>query len=238
MKSAVLLLSSGLDSAANLALAGSAGFSVKLALTIDYGQHGARKEVEHARILAKHYQIEHQVFDLRGFSALVSAKSALLSQENIPRPSDLDAMNVISETAKAVWVPNRNAVLLSIAAAAAESRGFDSVAVGFNREEAVTFPDNSENYMNAITESFKYSTRNQVEVLSATVKLDKTEIVKSLAVKKFPFEYLWSCYRAGSGTNGEFHCGECESCLRLKRALKQGLDEVKFIEVARKVFGT
>lgn len=214
---AVLLLSSGLDSAANLAFADD--FIVKAALTIDYGQRGAVREIEYAGRLAARFGVEHHIFDLKAFSQLVSGKSALLGSSEVPVPQSLDDISVTTKTAAAVWVPNRNGVMLSLAAALAESRGFDSVAVGFNAEEAVTFPDNTQDYMNAMTEAFQFSTSNKVRVVSSTTKMTKQQIVEKLAAKEFPFEMLWSCYVAGKK-----HCGKCESCQRLKRAVTNGLE--------------
>lgn len=217
MRSAVVLLSSGLDSAANLCLEDD-GFKPAAALTIDYGQKGARRELERAAGLARHFGLPHETFDLRGFLKLVGGKSALLGSGPIPSPESLDDLSVTTKSAAAVWVPNRNGVMLSIAAAFAESRGLDAVAVGFNAEEAVTFPDNTVDYMSSVTASLRFSTANHVQVVSSTATLNKREIVSRLAGRDFPFELLWSCYEAG-----ELHCGRCESCKRLHRALETGL---------------
>ncbi len=230
-KPAVLLLSSGLDSAANLALGEFCDFDVKYAVTVNYGQKSASQEIAHARALALHFNIEHFVFDFQNFWQLTGRGSALMSDAVMPNPSDLDAMSVIEKSAKAVWVPNRNAVLLSLAAAAAESREMSVVVVGFNAEEAVTFPDNTADFMNKMTEAFVFSTSNQVEVRSATVSFNKAQIVQRLAERNFPFELLWSCYQ-----NGEKHCGKCESCSRLRRALESGLPRSKSAEVVGRMF--
>lgn len=220
-RSAVLLLSGGLDSGANLVL-GSEGprpFRVRVALTVDYGQRGAAREIGRAKALAGHFGVEHVVFGLPGFSELVGgAAGALLGAADVPRPESLDDLAITRKSAAAVWVPNRNGVLLSIAAALAESRGIDAVAVGFNAEEAVTFPDNTPEYMGAMTAALGFSTANEVQVLSATAGLTKQQTVRRLADHGFPFALLWSCYLAG-----EKHCGECESCQRLRRAVREGL---------------
>lgn len=218
-KTAVLLLSSGLDSAANLALASEHGFEVKLCLTVDYGQRSARQEIQKSKALAKAFGVEHVVLAFNAFSDLVSAQSSLFSQQaELPSPEKLDDFAQTTKSAKAVWVPNRNGVLLSLAAALAESRGLDAVAVGFNAEEAVTFPDNTADFMQALTRALWFSTANHVEVVSATVIHRKTQIVDNLVDKNFPFELLWSCYR-----DQDRHCGQCESCRRLHRAVTDGV---------------
>lgn len=229
MRSAVLLLSSGLDSAANLALAKD--FRIKLALTIDYGQRGALRELEHARALAKHFGVEHVEYDLRAFARLTGGRSALLGGQAVPSPESLDDLSVTTKTAQAVWVPNRNGVMISLAAALAESRGLDAVAVGFNAEEAVTFPDNTPDYMRAMSASLEYSTANKVKVVSATAAMTKPAIVSALASGGFPFELLWSCYEAGVS-----HCGQCESCKRLRRAVSEALPPAEREKALKNLF--
>ncbi len=237
MKSAVLLLSSGLDSAANLALAPRFGIEIKLTLTVDYGQRGAVKEMEQARKLASYFEIEHVEFNLSSFLDLVDAKSALFKGQDskLPSPLDLDSEIETAESAKVVWVPNRNGVLLSLAAALAESRSLDAVAVGFNKEEAKTFSDNTIDFMNAMSAALRYSTANKIEVVSVTSELTKEQIVERLSHAKFPFDLIWSCYRAPQTSLGA-HCGECESCLRLERALRRGLPEAQSGDVVKNLF--
>lgn len=213
---AVLLLSGGLDSAANLALAREGGFEVAHALTFDYGQRAAAKEREHAAVLAERFSITHSVIDLRSFPLwLGKAGGALLGGADVPHLKEnlLDDSATTRESAKAVWVPNRNGVFISIAAAVAEARGLNAVAVGFNAEEAVTFPDNTVEYMNAMTESLRFSTANHVKVVSATAKLNKKQIVEKLNRQGFPLNLIWSCYHGGAEP-----CGQCESCQRFERA--------------------
>lgn len=231
MKSAVLLLSSGLDSAANLALG---DFTVKVALTVDYGQRGAAREKAQAKALAGHFGVEHVVFDLSAFVGLARGGSALLGAGAVPEVAggSLDDLDVTRESAKAVWVPNRNGVLLNLGAAFAEARGLQAVAVGFNAEEAVTFPDNTPEYLEAATKSFGFSTANGVQAISATAALTKREIVERVAEGGFPFHLLWSCYHGG-----EKHCGRCESCNRLKRALSDGLQGPKRAQALAACFG-
>ena len=107
---AVLLLSSGLDSAANLAIA-SEKFEVKVALTIHYGQKGAQRELRQAAALASYFQVEHVIFDLSHFALFAGGNSALINQQHaIPslQQTKLDDASTTKKSASAVWVPNRN----------------------------------------------------------------------------------------------------------------------------------
>ena len=214
----IALLSSGLDSSVALLLARKQGFSVAFALTYDYGQRAAVREMESARRIAEYLGIAHRTLSLPWFRDLKGGGALLEGDAQLPQPSveNLSERAFGEKSAAAVWVPNRNGVFIEIAAAFAESEGADAVLVGFNREEAQTFPDNSEAYRAAITASLAFSTANQVEVFSPTVAMTKTEIVKEAVRQGFPFSLLWSCYESRAKM-----CGRCESCMRLKRALSE-----------------
>jgi 7-cyano-7-deazaguanine synthase len=215
-QSSVILLSGGLDSAANLAFCREHDEPV-LALTIRYGQRAAEREVRAARELCEIYGVEHQILDL-GWLGALGGSSLTDGSQKVPelKTTQLDDLSVIRDTAKSVWVPNRNGVLINVAAAWAERRRAKRVVVGFNREEATTFPDNSVEFLNRATRALELSTANQVEVFCYTAHWDKREIVRELEKlsRPFPFEKIWSCY-----TGDEKACGRCESCQRLSRAL-------------------
>lgn len=219
MTASVILLSGGLDSAANLALCARRD-RLLAALTIRYGQKAEAREVEAARALCAHYGVRHEVVDLRWLGAM-GGSSLTEGASAIPElaTSELDREEVIRQSAKSVWVPNRNGVFLNVAAAYAERLGAQRVVVGFNREEAATFPDNSIDYLKRATAALALSTANQVEVFCYTAAWDKREIVAHLREldPAFPYHLVWSCY-----LGGETRCGRCESCRRFERAVKGG----------------
>lgn len=218
-RKSLILLSGGLDSSANLAFAEYFDEPV-FALTVDYGQRAAKSEVEAAQKISNYYGVHHEVMELKWLGAL--GGSALTSSSiDVPEmnPSKLDDLATSQGTAKQVWVPNRNGILINVAAAIAESKGYSQVVVGFNREEAATFPDNSSQFMGVASLSLKYSTSNGVKVACYTDMMDKTEIVQALRnlERPFPFDLVWSCYHDGQKNHGKM-CGKCESCRRYQRA--------------------
>jgi len=220
----VILLSGGLDSSANLAFACARDTAV-LALHADYGQRAEASEWKAAERLAAYYGVRLEKLDLRWLGAL-GGSSLTERARAVPElaASELDELPRIRETAQAVWVPNRNGVLIQAAAAYAERLGARRVVVGFNREEATTFPDNTQDFLERSTHALELSTRNGVEVHCYTTAWDKTEIIENLKSlpKRFPHELVWSCYHSG-----EAPCGKCESCGRRARALASAGIEVR-----------
>lgn len=218
MKS-IVLLSGGLDSSVSLAQA-LQETDVALSLTFDYGQKSAHQEKKAAAALSAYYGINHRVVELSFLKEITS--TALVAAEDLPEPdfADLDDQKKSGATAAQVWVPNRNGLFINIAAAFAEAYQGDIIVTGFNREEAVTFPDNSREFVSAANLALGFSTLRKVRLVSYTQQLDKVEIVKLGLSLGVPFQHLWSCYRGERKM-----CGRCESCLRLRRAAEAaGLD--------------
>ena len=212
---AVILLSAGLDSSVNF-YATLREFEVVLAITFNYGQRAAVKEIEKSKVLTSLNNVNHVVVDLPWLKAL--GKSAL-TQENgiIPkgRQIAMDNLATSEKTARAVWIPNRNGIFLNIAASYAESLKAKYIIPRFNAEEASTFPDNSFDFIRATRKSLSFSTANQVEVKCYTITMTKPDIAKLGLDLQVPFKDIWPCY-----IDGDKWCGQCESCQRAKRAFK------------------
>jgi len=210
----VALLSGGLDSYVAVKMA-APKMKFRLAITFDYGQRAAKKEIDTAARIASEFKAEHKIIEI-GWMRDETRTALVDLQKKIPAT---DAMRVDAKAAKnaaAVWVPNRNGVFISIAAAFAEARGIGSVITGFNAEEAKTFPDNSEKFIKASNLALSMSTMSGVRLLSPTSKMTKTEIANNFCDLKLDPEKLWCCYFGNS-----LLCGRCESCARAIRAFKQ-----------------
>jgi 7-cyano-7-deazaguanine synthase len=210
----VILLSGGLESAVNLAIATRAGRATR-ALTIRYGQRAEAPELEAARSLCAHYGVEWGAVDLRW---LGEVNPTALTRGNAALPqltaSELDSASHCNASMRAVWVTNRNGVFLNVAAAFAEALGKSEVLAGYNREEATTFPDNSADFLEATNRALSFSTLNGVRVSSYTIAWDKTRILQEALALDLPLHLVWSCYEAGP-----LRCWRCESCRRSERAL-------------------
>ncbi len=159
--------------------------------------------------------IPHKVIELPWFKDFTHTSLVDRSMK-VPTGSSIsmDDMKTSNETAKAVWVPNRNGIFMNIGAAYAEDLKADWLVPGFNIEEGATFPDNTQEYLNALTKSFSYSTSNRLQAHCFTTHLNKTEIVKRGKELGAPFNLMWPCYVAEKDP-----CGQCESCQRFNRAM-------------------
>lgn len=197
---AIALVSGGLDSVVSLANA-VVELDVRLVLFCNYGQRALENERGAVLGAVNYYGLPFREVDV------------VWLRELSPGGMGGDAAGEL-DTVENVWIPNRNGVFLNIAAAFAESYGCGTVVTGFNREEAVEFPDNSREFVEAANRSFEFSTRSGVRVVSYTLDLTKREILLAGIELKAPLSVIWSCYRAGT-----LMCGVCPSCRRLQMAV-------------------
>jgi 7-cyano-7-deazaguanine synthase len=208
---AIVLLSGGLDSAVNLKQAADQS-GVALALTFDYGQRAAPREAAAASLMCQQLGLRHRLLQLPWLAELLpSTPVPHITAAQLGHPSISP-----DDTARAVWVPNRNGVFVNIAAAFAESLAADTIVAGFNAEEAATFPDNSSHFVSAVNAALLLSVRLPVQLHSFTQDLAKADIVRLGRRINAPLDLLWSCYHGGPD-----HCWRCESCARLERALRE-----------------
>jgi 7-cyano-7-deazaguanine synthase len=195
---AVALLSGGLDSVVSMLLA-SKEVEIVLAITVDYGQRAAKQEIAASQRIAHDMGIPHKVICL---PFMMELNSDLLKPDNscIVNP----------------WVPNRNGLLISLAACLAENLGAQMVICGFNREEAAIFPDNSSSFIKAVNSALSYSTRNHVFAKSFVQNMTKEDIVRQALLLDVNLDSLWSCYQ-----DGDEPCGGCSSCITNQDAFRK-----------------
>lgn len=206
MTKGIILLSGGLDSLVSLGV-GIEKYEISLALTFDYGQKAVEQEISTSKNICDYYKIEHKVIKLDWLKEVTH--TALVSNEDLPEGIDNP-----EQSAKSVWVPNRNGLFLNIAGSFADGNDYDYIIIGANKEEGQTFPDNTQEFIDKINAEFEYSTQKHPKVVAPLINSDKNDIVKLALEHKIPLEFVRSCY-----ASGEKHCGKCESCTRLKNAL-------------------
>ena len=209
---ALVLLSGGLDSTYNLYAACQKWPHQVKGLFFNYGQKALENEKQAACFFAKEKSLALQMIDISPL--FLQDSSALISEQNpIPTQVDMNDPEASRLSAKKVWVSNRNGVFLNVAASLAESLGVPRIVPGFNGEEALTFPDNSVEYIEKMNACLQISTANSVQIHCFSQNLSKKEIFERSLELKVPMEKIWPCYLSGSEV-----CGRCESCQRFLRA--------------------
>jgi 7-cyano-7-deazaguanine synthase len=210
-KKAVVLLSGGMDSATALAVARSNGNEV-YALSFDYGQRH-RNELSCARRIAAFFNAEeHKVLKI----GLGKLGGSALTDGAIEVP-DAGGGWSGEKPIPATYVPARNLVLLSMAAAYAETVGAESIFIGANAIDYSGYPDCRPEFLRAFEEAARLGTKcgvsgKPLRIEAPLLRLSKEQIVRLGASLLVPFELTSSCYRGGKRP-----CGKCDSChLRAK----------------------
>jgi 7-cyano-7-deazaguanine synthase len=221
LRRAVCLCSGGLDSTIAATIAKRAGFELHL-FHVNYGQRAEDKErevVERLRDALGAADLVHIDLDMfRNRSALTTPGAKIPLGEGV----DLDA-----SATPPTWVQCRNLVFVSLAAAYAEYLGAERIYVGFNAEEARSYPDNRPEFVerfNALLERAVASFSRPPVIEAPLINLLKPEIVRLGIEVGAPLELTWSCY-----LNESEHCGTCESCQHRKR----GFSEAEVVDPTR-----
>jgi len=216
-KSAVVLLSGGMDSATVLAMAIEQDFDC-YALSFRYGQrHSA--ELDAAESIAKSFAVRaHRIVDLD----LAAIGGSALTDASIPVPEEG------GEGIPVTYVPARNTVFLSIALAWAEVLGVQDIFIGVNAVDYSGYPDCRPEYIAAFEAMANLATKAAVEgslfrINTPLINLSKAEIISRGEKLGVDYSATVTCYQADAQGRA---CGHCDAC-RLRKAgfLEAGIED-------------
>jgi 7-cyano-7-deazaguanine synthase len=216
MKSAVVLLSGGLDSMVCAGIARERGFSV-IALTVDYNQRH-RVELAAAGAIAVLLAGRHIVLplDLRAFGG-----SALTADIDVPKAG-------LGPGIPVTYVPARNTIFLSLALGLAEASGARDIFIGVNALDYSGYPDCRPEFIEEFERVANLATRAGVEGDPFTIHaplqhMTKAEIAREANRLGLDPAMSHSCY--DPLPDGR-HCGRCDACrLRAKGFAEAGIDD-------------
>lgn len=197
----LVVCSGGLDSV-TLAYKVAREHTLSALISFDYGQRH-KKELAYAKKCADALGVAHSIIDISNAGAQLSG-SALTDDIDVPDG------HYAEESMKATVVPNRNAIMLTIAYGVASAQNLDAVATAVHGGDHFIYPDCRPTFIKSFEEM-----QNQALDGLSTIKLytpflekDKTEIAREAARLNVPIEQTWSCYKGD-----EIHCGRCGTCV-------------------------
>jgi 7-cyano-7-deazaguanine synthase len=204
-KDAVILFSGGLDSTTALYWARK-NFSKVFALIFDYSQkHNI--EVDMAKKIAKNLGVDYQVIDFPlkhiVYSALIDGEKEI--PESLTKAKDKDGVPF-------TYVPFRNGIFLSLAAAFAESRKISDIVTGFNLIDTPDYPDTTKEFTGKMEAAINQGTSasitgKQFKIHTPLIARGKKEIIELGIELQADYSYSISCYRGR-----EMPCLRCPSC--------------------------
>ena len=207
MKSAVVLVSGGLDSATVLAMAIAGGWRCH-ALSIDYGQRHRSELAAAAQVARSLGAVEHRIacIDLGVFGG------SALTDLSIPVPTQPTPGIPVT------YVPARNTIFLALALAHAEVTRSDAIFTGANAVDYSGYPDCRPDFFAAFERLANLATKRAVEgapvsIEAPIVRMSKAEIVRQGYELGVDFALTVSCYNADAAGRA---CRACDAC-RIRR---------------------
>ena len=218
-KRCVCIISGGMDSALSAKMAQIEGYEI-IALHFNYGQRTEAKELICFKKIAnsvsavESYEIDLPFFEQIGASAL--------TDKSIEVPT-----GGVEEGVPVTYVPFRNGIFLSIAAAVAEKHSAEALFIGVVEEDSSGYPDCRESYIEQMQKAINLGTKDETNltIKMPLVALKKSQIVKKSLELDVPLQNTWSCYK-----EEELACGVCDSCrLRLNGFKEAGsVDPIEY----------
>ena len=204
------VVSGGMDSVTLAYLLDSEGYNLHL-LSVDYGQRHA-KEIGYARLCAERLGAGFEVVDISSLGRLLSG-SALTDDVEVPHG------HYAEETMSVTVVPNRNAIILSIAYGIAVARGSALVGCAVHAGDHYVYPDCRPGFIDAFDKMQRQAVEGfgdpDLHLYAPFLNKTKAEIVEVGTSLGVPYADTWSCYEGG-----EVHCGLCGTCNERKESFE------------------
>jgi 7-cyano-7-deazaguanine synthase len=184
-----------------------------IAISFDYGQRH-RKELEFAEQMAADLDAPWTLIDLHAAGLTSFLTGSALTDETVTVPDG----HYADETMRITVVPNRNAIMLSIACALAVTRDAGAVAFGAHAGDHFIYPDCRPEFVHAFESMVNLAVDGlaTLEIITPFLSMTKTAIVELGSELNVPFERTWSCYKGGT-----LHCGTCGTCFERREAFAQ-----------------
>ncbi|MDV4169848.1 7-cyano-7-deazaguanine synthase QueC [Rhodovulum sp. FJ3] len=211
----VVVCSGGLDSVTLAHVVADTRDLTRL-VSFDYGQRHA-KELEFAARAATRLGVPHDVIDMRGIGAVLTGSA--LTQDDVDVPDG----HYAEETMRITVVPNRNAIMLTVAYGIAAAHGDNAVATAVHGGDHFIYPDCRPEFTRAfeVMQNHALDGYANVSLFTPFVDIPKADIVTIGARHNVPFGETWSCYKGG-----ENHCGRCGTCVERREAFAiAGVDD-------------
>ena len=198
---ACVILSGGMDSTTLLYdVIEHHGKEKVWAVCFDYGQRH-KKEIECALESCVVLGVPLKVLDI---NVLNEVAPSALTRKDIEVPEG----HYEDENMKQTVVPNRNMVLISLAASYAISVGAKNLYYGAHSGDHAIYPDCRKEFVVALGETIKLCDWSEVKLEAPYVDMDKGDIAcrgKELGVD---YKLTWTCYKGLDKA-----CGKCSSCI-------------------------
>lgn len=178
------------------------------AISFVYGQKHAI-ELECAKTLCTKYSVPHKIVDLSFLGSVVT--SALTSGGDVNQP------HAYKEGLPASFVPNRNALFLTVAHAHAQEIKADVIVTGVCQTDYSGYPDCRDAFVCALESALNIGYQTQIAISTPLMWLTKAQTFAKAKEFGFLFDVIensHTCYDGNHITQHEwgYGCGKCPAC--------------------------
>ena len=217
MPKCITIVSGGMDSVTLAYLMKSRGYAQRL-LSFDYGQRHV-KELECAQKIAALLDVPIQVVDLRSCVTLLHGSSQ--TDASVPVPYG----HYAEENMRLTVVPNRNAIMLSIAYGAAVADSAAVLAYGAHAGDHTVYPDCRPEFVDALDAALHLGNAGFGDptlcITAPFANATKADILAVGLKLGVPYEHTWTCYEGG-----DVACGRCATCVeRLEAFYRNAVED-------------
>jgi 7-cyano-7-deazaguanine synthase len=170
-------------------------------VSFDYDQRH-KKELEYARRCGERLGTTHDVLDITDIGRRLTGAA-------VPEG------HYAEESMRVTVVPNRNAIMLTIAFGIAMARGAEAVAAAVHGGDHFIYPDCRPVFVDAFTTMQRHALDGFAQIAFETpfLRWSKADVVREGVRIGVPFAETWSCYKGGVR-----HCGRCGTCVERREA--------------------
>lgn len=206
-KSALLLLSGGIDSTTLLYYLKHKGYRV-FSLIFDYSQRH-RREVGVASKIACINKVPYEIIKLN-----LKLKGSSLVDKNKPVPLN---RNLNKKEIPSTYVPARNIIFLSYALSFAETRGINEIFIGAHIQDYSGYPDCRPEFLRSFEVAANKGMKNsKIKIRAPLINKSKKDIIKLGLKLGVPYKITYSCYQGYKKP-----CGKCDSCRFRRQAFQE-----------------
>lgn len=213
MAKAVAIVSGGMDSVTMLYRLLFREFYEVSVVTFNYGQRHKREIIAAAQI-CNHLGVKQKIVDISNLQELLKGSS--LTDDSVDVPHGYYA----EENMRKTVVPNRNMIMLAIAAGWAVSQKADVLATAIHAGDHYIYPDCRPAFFAALNAALISGNEGHAaptfHLYAPYLYVTKVEIAKEGSQLGVPYELTWTCYEGG-----DVHCGVCGACQERRAGFRE-----------------
>ncbi|PAF43206.1 7-cyano-7-deazaguanine synthase QueC [Helicobacter sp. 11S02596-1] len=219
----VVSFSGGQDSTTVAAWA-KKNFDAVSLIGFDYNQKH-KIELTQAKTIAQKLGLDLHIIPIEFFSQIV--ESALLQNSQ----KDINAPHCANPDLPASFVPNRNALFITIAHSFAQKIGARHLALGVSEQDYSGYPDCRAGFIASIEASLNLGSSANIKIHTPLMRTNKAQefaLARDLGVLEIVLEDTHTCYEGVREIRHPwgYGCGECNACVLRKKGYEKYIDSL------------